>query len=154
MIPRRSQLRLWLGLAGFAGLFTLLELGPAVPYALIHDGLLMPLFGCIVLGLAGQNLMASAFGLGPLVFVGEASYCLYLLHFTMWNLIHDSHILNRLHLDQYDPWISYVTLIGLALLALHFVEKPAQKLLRKWLDAGTVVKAPNREMVGADKDGP
>jgi peptidoglycan/LPS O-acetylase OafA/YrhL len=23
------------------------------------------------------------------VFVGEASYCLYLLHFNLWNLIHD-----------------------------------------------------------------
>jgi peptidoglycan/LPS O-acetylase OafA/YrhL len=154
MIPRRSQLRLWLGLAGFAGLFGLLELGPIVPYALIHDGLLMPLFGCIVLGLAGQNLLSSGFGLPPLVFVGEASYCLYLLHFSLWNLIHDSHVLNWLHLDKYDPWISYVTLIGLALLALHLVEKPAQKLLRRWMDAGTVVKERKRELVSADRDGP
>jgi peptidoglycan/LPS O-acetylase OafA/YrhL len=114
----------------------------------------MPLFGCIVLGLAGQNLLSSGFGLPPLVFVGEASYCLYLLHFSLWNLIHDSHVLNWLHLDKYDPWISYVTLIGLALLALHLVEKPAQKLLRRWMDAGTVVKERKRELVSADRDGP
>jgi len=154
MIPRRSQLRLWLGLAGFAGLFALLEMGPVIPYALIHDGLLMPLFGCIILGLAGQNLLASSFGLRPLVFVGEASYCLYLLHFSLWNLLHDSHILNRLHLDPYDPWISYGILIALAILALHLVEKPAQNLLRQWMRAGTPVKEKKREMVGADKDGP
>ena len=49
-----------------------------------------------------------ALGIRPLVFVGEASYCLYLLHFNFWNLIHDTHVLNRLHLAQYDPWISYV----------------------------------------------
>jgi peptidoglycan/LPS O-acetylase OafA/YrhL len=135
MVPRASRLRLWLGLAGFAGLFGLLELGPIIPYALIHDGLLMPLFGCMILGLAGENPLSFLFGLRPLVFVGEASYCLYLLHFTLWNLIHDSHVLDRLNLSQFDPWISYAMLIGLALLALHLVEKPAQRQLRKWMGA-------------------
>jgi peptidoglycan/LPS O-acetylase OafA/YrhL len=48
-------------------------------------------------------------------------------------MIHDSHILDRLHLAQFDPWISYVLLIGLALMALHFVEKPAQRVLRRWM---------------------
>ena len=71
----------------------------------------------------------------PLVFVGEASYCLYLLHFNMWNLIHSSHVLDRLGLSRFDPWISYVALIGLALLMLHLVEKPAQRQLRKWMGA-------------------
>jgi peptidoglycan/LPS O-acetylase OafA/YrhL len=116
-------------------LFGLLEMGPLVPYALIHDGLLMPLFGCMILGLAGENPLSFLFGLRPLVFVGEASYCLYLLHFTMWNLIHDSHVLERVGLSQFDPWISYALLIGLALLALHLVEKPAQRRLRKWMGA-------------------
>jgi peptidoglycan/LPS O-acetylase OafA/YrhL len=71
----------------------------------------------------------------PLVFVGEASYCLYLLHFALWTLIHNAHVLNRLGLARFDPWISYVALIGLALLALHFIEKPAQRQLRKWMSA-------------------
>ena len=38
-----------------------------------------------------------------------------------------------LGLAQYDPWISYVLLIGMALLALHLVEKPAQRILRGWM---------------------
>ena len=135
MVPRNGLLRLWLGLAGFAVLFGLLEMGPLIPYALIHDGLLMPLFGCIILGLAGANPLSAFFGLRPLVFVGEASYCLYLLHFTMWNLLHDSHLLDRLHLIQFDPWISYLILIAMALVALHLVEKPAQNQLRKWMGA-------------------
>jgi peptidoglycan/LPS O-acetylase OafA/YrhL len=135
MIARASHWRVWVGLIGFAGLFGLLELGPLVPYALIHDGLLMPLFACIILGLSGENPLSFLFGLRPLVFVGEASYCLYLLHFTLWNLIHDSHVLDWLRLSQFDPWISYVILIGLALLALHLVEKPAQRQLRKWMGA-------------------
>ena len=133
MIGRTSRLRLILGIFGFAATFCVLELGSWVPYAFIHDGLLMPLFGCMILGLAGNNPLASALGSRPLVFVGEASYCLYLLHFNLWNLIHDSHVLERLGLVRYDPWISYVLLIAMAVVALHLVERPAQRLLRSWL---------------------
>jgi peptidoglycan/LPS O-acetylase OafA/YrhL len=140
MIARTAQVRLWLGIIGFGGIYGLLSLGSIVPYAIIHDGLLMPLFGCIVLGLAGVNPLARALGIRPLVFVGEASYCLYLLHFSLWNLIHDSHMLNALGLARFDPWISYVLLIGLAILALYFIEKPAQRKLREWMHATTVVK--------------
>jgi peptidoglycan/LPS O-acetylase OafA/YrhL len=135
MLPRRGSLRLFLAVFGFVAVFGLLSLGSALPYPLMHDGLLMPLFGCLIIGLAGENLLAHIVGASPLVFVGEASYCLYLLHFNMWNLIHDTHVLDRLHLSQFDPWISYVLLVLMALLALHFIEKPTQRYLRKWMNA-------------------
>ena len=135
MVERAAKVRVILGVAGFGGLFCILTLAPMLPYAMLHDGLLMPLFGCIVLGLAGENLLAKFFGLRPLVFIGEASYCLYLLHFNFWNLIHGAHVLDRVGLSRFDPWISYVLLIGLGLVALHLVEKPAQRQLRKWMGA-------------------
>jgi len=135
LIPRETRLRLWLGIGGFLSTFFLLWLGGRIPYAVIHDGLLMPFFGCIILGLSGKNWLAAALGIRPLVFVGEASYALYLLHFNFWNLIHDTHVLDELHLAQFDPWISYLILIGLALLARYLVEKPAQRQLRKWMGA-------------------
>ena len=99
----------------------------------MHDGLLMPFFACIVLGLAGENWLARALGIRPLVFVGEASYCLYLLHFNLWTLLHSSGILERTGLIRFDPWISYTVLVVLALMALYFVEKPAQRVLRSWM---------------------
>jgi peptidoglycan/LPS O-acetylase OafA/YrhL len=133
VMVRNSKLRFWLALGGFAGIYGLLTLGPLVPYAIIHDGLLMPLFACIVLGLAGKNPLSKALGWRPLVFIGEGSYCLYLLHFNLWNLVHGSHVLDKLGLMRFDPWLSYVLLIGMALLALHFIEKPAQRQLRKWM---------------------
>jgi peptidoglycan/LPS O-acetylase OafA/YrhL len=133
VMGRSSRLRFALGAGGFLALFGILELGSLVPYAVLHDSLLMPVFGCMILGLAGENQLAWFFGLPPLVFVGEASYCLYLMHFNLWNLIHDSHLLDRLNLSRFDPWISYLLLIGLAVLALHVVEKPAQRWLRKRL---------------------
>ena len=141
-VPRAGWPRLALGIGGFAATFGLLQLGPIVPYAVIHDGLLMPLFGCIILGLAGENLLAKFFSWSPLVFIGEASYCLYLLHFNLWNLIHDSGILQRTGLIRFDPWLSYVLLIALALLALHLVEKPAQRLLRHWMGVTPNAHAP------------
>ena len=133
IVPRMGNRRMVLGLFGFVATFAILTQAYRLPYALLHDGLFMPLFGCIILGLAGVNPLSKLLGMRPLVFVGEASYCLYLLHFNLWNMIHDSHVLDRLGLARFDPWISYVLLICLALLALHFVEKPAQRVLRGWL---------------------
>ena len=72
-------------------------------------------------------------GVKPLVFVGEASYCLYLLHFNLWNIVHDSGILTRLGLAKFDPWLSYALMVVMALAALHFIEKPAQRVLRGWM---------------------
>jgi peptidoglycan/LPS O-acetylase OafA/YrhL len=149
MIDRAAGVRLWLGLIGFGGIYGVLCLGPRVPYAIIHDGLLMPLFGCLILGLAGENLLARILGVRPLVFVGEASYSLYLLHFNLWNLIHGSHVLNALGLARLDPWISYVLLIVLAVLALYFIEKPTQRLLRSWLGVSARTGAA-REQATAD----
>jgi peptidoglycan/LPS O-acetylase OafA/YrhL len=141
LMARTGQLRFWLGVGGFAGIYAILCLGALVPYAIIHDGLLMPLFACIVLGLGGENPLARALSVRPLVFVGEASYCLYLLHFSLWNIVHGSHVLNVLGLSWFDPWLSYALMIAMAVFALHFIEKPAQRKLREWLHATTVVKS-------------
>jgi len=135
LLPRAGRLRLILGLTGFAGVFAVLNLGPSVPYILLHTGLLTPLFGCIVLALAGENWLTTAFSVRPLVIMGEASYCLYLLHFNLWNMIHETHLPERLGLTRFDPWISYAALLAAALLALYLVEKPAQRQLRKWMGA-------------------
>ncbi len=134
-IPRDGRIRLAVGLTGFVGLYLTLLHEPRLPYAMLHDGLLMPLFGAMILGLAGHNILSRFFGLAPLVFVGEASYCLYLLHFNLWNLLHASGILPALGLARFDPWISYAILIGIAILTLHVVEKPAQRWLRRRIEA-------------------
>ena len=73
LVPRMGQRRLWLGVFGFAATFAILTQAHRLPFALLHDGFFMPLFGCIVLGLAGANPLAKLFGLPPLVFIGEAS---------------------------------------------------------------------------------
>jgi peptidoglycan/LPS O-acetylase OafA/YrhL len=129
-ISRGTRWRLLLGALGVGALYTILYYGDHMPFAMMHDGLLMPLFGLAILGLAGHNLIARFFGFWPFVAVGQASYCLYILHFNLWELIHKSGVLEATHLIAFDPWISYGLLIGGALLTMKFIEKPAQRWIR------------------------
>jgi peptidoglycan/LPS O-acetylase OafA/YrhL len=129
-ISREGRVRLLLGALGMSALYAVLYYGDRMPFALMHDGLLMPLFGLAILGLAGHNLIAHFFGFLPFVAIGQASYCLYIIHFNLWELIHNSHLLEKTGLIALDPWISYAMLVFAALLVMKFVEKPAQKWLR------------------------
>jgi len=128
-IRPESRKRLALGIFAFAALYLLLCVGDHLPYAMMHDGLLMPLFAGVVLCLAGRNPIASFFGLLPFIAIGEASYCLYLLHFNLWTLLHDSHFLEKSGLIVFDPWISYLLLIIAALLTKRLIERPG----RNWI---------------------
>lgn len=130
MIPRASRRRLLFGFLGMCGIYAILYYGDKMPYPMMHDGLMMPLFALAILGLAGHNLIARFFGFYPFAVVGQSSYCLYILHFNLWNLIHQHHLLTHLQLAQYDPWLSYALLIGIAMLVTYYFEKPCQNWIR------------------------
>jgi peptidoglycan/LPS O-acetylase OafA/YrhL len=103
------------------------------PYLLVHGGLMTPIFAALVLGLSGPHPISSLFSWRPLLLIGESSYCLYLLHFNVFQLIHTYHVPERIHLAALDPWLSYAILIVLALAVFHFVEIPARKaILRRF----------------------
>jgi len=100
-----------------------------VPFVLMHGGLMVPLFAALIVGLSGPNPIASIFSWRPLVLLGQASYCLFLLHFNFINMLRLYHVTERLHLAAYDPWISYAATILLAFAAYYLVEEPARKAL-------------------------
>ncbi|HEV2276281.1 MAG TPA: acyltransferase [Acidobacteriaceae bacterium] len=129
LIPRESRKRLAAGAFAFAALYLILFFSDHVPYVLLHDGLLMPLYAGVILCLAGTNSVSRIFGFLPFIAIGEASYCLYLLHFNLWNMLHDSHFLEKSGLIAFDPWISYLLLIVAALLTKRLIERPA----RNWI---------------------
>jgi peptidoglycan/LPS O-acetylase OafA/YrhL len=152
-IRPESRKRLLAGISAFAALYLILCVGDRMPYAIMHDGLLMPLFAGVVICLAGRNMVASFFGLLPFIAIGEASYCLYLLHFNLWTLLHDSHILEKSGLIVFDPWLSYLLLVIAALLTKRFIERPVRGWItrrlqpqtkRKVLSAGGVPAVPQR----------
>ena len=100
-----------------------------VPYILMHGGLLVPLFAALVVGLSGQNIFASVFSWKPIELLGQASYALFLLHFNFINLLRRYHVPQRLHVEAWDPWISYAAALALSVAALYLVEKPARKAI-------------------------
>jgi peptidoglycan/LPS O-acetylase OafA/YrhL len=103
------------------------------PYLLMHGGLLTPVFAALVLGLSGPHPISAVFSWRPLLLIGESSYCLYLLHFNVFQLLHTNRVPERLHLAALDPWLSYVILILFALAVFRFVEIPARKaILRRF----------------------
>jgi peptidoglycan/LPS O-acetylase OafA/YrhL len=104
---------------------------PHVPYILLHGGLLLPLFAALTIGLSGPHLLSSAFSFRPLVFIGQSTFCLYLLHFNVFLLIRSTRLMERLHLAALDPWITYASIIALALAVHKFVETPARKALTR-----------------------
>ena len=63
--------------------------------------------------------------------LGEASYCLYLLHFNLWTLIHDTGILQKTGLIALDPWLSYLLLVLGAVMTMKWIERPGQRLIRR-----------------------
>ncbi len=133
VLTLRPNQRLVIAIAGFAGAWcTFYLLIRHLPYIMIHGGLLTPLFATIILGLSGPNLLSTLFSWKPLVELGSATYCLYLLHFNTFVLIHTHHLPERLHFTRFDPWVSYVAVIALALAARRWIEHPCQKAIADW----------------------
>ena len=125
--------RMIVGLSGFtAAWFITYHLVPRLPYIMIHGGLLTPVFAAIILGLAGPSPLARVFSIKPLVIVGTSTYALYLLHFNVFILMQKYQVWQKLHLAQYDPWISYVLVVVLAVSARKWVEHPAQMAIGNW----------------------
>jgi peptidoglycan/LPS O-acetylase OafA/YrhL len=96
----------------------------------------------VILGLSGRNFLAKMFSLMPLLAVGEASYCLYILHFNLWNIIHDSRVLERTGLVRFDPWLSYTVLVLAALATMRWIERPGQRWIKRMLHFEPQVQVP------------
>jgi peptidoglycan/LPS O-acetylase OafA/YrhL len=138
--------RMIVGLCGFAiAWFCCYHLENQMPYILVHGGLLTPVFGMIILGLSGPSPLARIFSWRPLVAIGTSTYCMYLLHFNVYQLIHDHHLPERLHVARIDPWISYVFIVLLAMSARKWVEHPFQIAIGNWWKRKRAAQREERE---------
>lgn len=112
----------------------------SVPYPLLHDGVLAPAHAALILGvaLAGRKLpafLSSRF----LVFMGKASYSLYMIHVPVLNLT-GSFWVRVLGLPFEGILCSGVVVclqVGLACLCYSWIEAPMQErlmaLVQPWL---------------------
>ena len=95
-------------------------------------GLFPPVGSGVIVGLGGASPLARIFSVRPLVAVGTSTYALYLLHFNLFQLLQWHHVADRLHVAPYDPWISYVFVIAVAMAVRRWVEHPFQRRIQGW----------------------
>ena len=128
-----AKKRLAVCLGGFAwAWFTFYVVIGHLPYVMIHGGLLTPVFATLIIGLSGRHPVSRFFSWKPLVTIGSSTYCLYLLHFNVFVLIHMHNLPERLHVARFDPWISYAAVIVLAVCARQWIERPCQVAIANW----------------------
>lgn len=108
------------------------EYKQSVPVAVIHDGLMIPVWALLIVGCAsGNRVVERALSAPLLVVLGEASYAMYLLHIPIW------HFLIRVHPDPGSELLfAYVVfVIVLSLASFYWFETPTRRLIIKWAGA-------------------
>lgn len=137
----------WLALVSIGAVVGVLTFTEHIPYLLLHNGLLAPLFGGAIVALAlGGGWIGRICSLRPVVLLGESAYGLYLLHFpvlayTMWGIGEDLRTKNKPPPDPVVYVLFYVLFsIGLSVVVHLIVERPGRRLL-SWL-LGRKRKAP------------
>jgi peptidoglycan/LPS O-acetylase OafA/YrhL len=131
--PHRSSP--WLGLVALAVLVGTLANARAIPFAVLHNSLLLPVYLALVWALAtGRGRVTRFFSSRPLVAVGKASYDVYILQMPLMYLL-----LLVCHYAQVElPGIKFMLvflpiLIGAAWLVYATVERHGKRLLERWL---------------------
>ncbi len=127
-----------------AGILVGLELSNRLPYPIVHNALLAPLFALLILGLAhGGGLIASILSRPLLVLLGEASYALYILHLNSWPWA--MRFIGFAKPGAVSiPWAAFTLYLAIMLpvtvFVFFYIETPARKWLRRLLSpkAGTI----------------
>jgi peptidoglycan/LPS O-acetylase OafA/YrhL len=122
----------WLSTVAALALLVALALSGKISYPLLHQGLLIPLFGMLIYGLAlGGGPISAVVGTRPFRLCGEASFALCVLQVPLmfWLLVVSGHSFAQ------QPRIAFFALyfvlaLGLSFICHYFVERP----LRAWLD--------------------
>jgi peptidoglycan/LPS O-acetylase OafA/YrhL len=116
-------------LPAFVAIFTVLWFQSALPYPVIHNGLLAPAFVALIYGFALQPSRTAVLRQRVPVLCGQASYSLYLLHgvviFLFFFGARGFHMPLPLALVVY-----FLLTFVLAFAAYRFVEEP----VRRWLN--------------------
>ncbi len=101
---------------------------PGIPHPFLANGLLVPLFACLILSLTkDRSLLNRLLSLPVIVLLGEASYGVYILQIPV------SYVLRmpppHLALSTFAVYVA--VLLASALLSWKFVELPLRKIVRK-----------------------
>jgi peptidoglycan/LPS O-acetylase OafA/YrhL len=108
-------------------------------HVLAADAVLVTLFGALILFLASLSSAGENSGGGRLfVYLGEISYSIYMVCIP-WKLLFVNAVATLFGLDKghlpLPVWIVYlVSVIPLAAVSYHLIERPARSLMRRWAE--------------------
>lgn len=99
-----------------------------LPYIALHNGLLIPLYTIIVLGLSQMNWLTRLLSGRILILLGEASYAFYLIH-SIFNSIDQ-----RLGIGEtiHEAMMTLPVIIALSILMHLYVERPCRGYVLAW----------------------
>lgn len=109
-----------------------------IPYSLLHNGLALPLFGGLLLGLAsGQGLLATWLSSPLMRLLGNASYSMYILHVPVYSYL--GLFVRRVLGGSNAGWVwmsAYaISVVVFSCLFFKFVEEPLHRMLRSRLQS-------------------
>jgi peptidoglycan/LPS O-acetylase OafA/YrhL len=133
--PWRSDILAFGALAGFV----------AGAFLINNDFVLIALLAILIAGVSGQGVLVRAvFGCRPVVWLGEISYSIYVVHFPVLLVLrHSVEHITRIHLSEFEAMratmfiISLAIVIGAASLLYYLIEYPIRRRLRNVV--GTIV---------------
>jgi|WetSurMetagenome_2_1015567.scaffolds.fasta_scaffold82963_2 peptidoglycan/LPS O-acetylase OafA/YrhL len=150
----------WFYLPGIAVSGLVLAYASAIPYPLVHNGLLLPAYASAIFGLAlDGGLLARILSAKPVVLLGNASYAMYILHVP----IQIGLIVAMRRVFSYEVasdsigWVLCYVLVVVVSACFFFkrVEEPlhiwARKKLNAWLERRAFALAP-REVPSSTPD--
>lgn len=122
---RASAVMAWLGLAL---LLVALFFAAHLPFVALHNGLLIPAYSLLLLGLTQDNALTRILSGRTLVLLGEASFALYLVHLLVESLLEPL---------GYGHGVGAVTAIlggsiALSVLMHLYVERPCRRAILRW----------------------
>lgn len=126
---RESKHALPLVISGLAAFLIVLYFGAVIPYPILHTSLLAPAFAAIVYGFALRPSWGSILESRFLVLCGDASYSLYLLHFTIIFTFFMGKNFQPRYQTPLGILVFVVLAIGISMLVYKFIEEPARRKL-------------------------
>ena len=124
----------WLYVPGLLGCAAVLSWADVIPLPLVHNGLLLPLYICTLFGLAlGGGPLAALLSTSPLVFLGNASYSIYILHapIAFWMSALWRHVFH-LQPDGIPYVLPYCAVVlAISVLVYTKYEEPLNRVLKR-----------------------
>lgn len=99
------------------------------PLVMLHNGLLIPIFSMLILGLCEPNWLSRLLSNSVLVLLGEASFALYLIHFLFNDFVKETFGVDDSF--QAAAW-KLAIVIPISVLLHLYVERPGRKVILKW----------------------